>query len=237
MKKIYLIALMISCFSFPAMAQNVSSPSVDEGAWEFNNNSTFAINRDGRDEYKQKSRIEYGLTDRLAATFSAEFKQQDRESIELEETEYRLIYKLTGDDAPINAATRLLYDLNHGGDADTVGLELLLGQKFGQWRHLLNIDTQHDVGEKSTSGVELDFAWASYYQFENFRVGGEYFWDLGNVKDNQRYSSQAHQIGASTKFNVGSVAGKDIALEFAYYHGISRAADDHVFKNEIEFEF
>ena len=193
----------------------------------------FAENDDDDDVFEQKSRIEYGVTDRLALTFSGEFEQVEGNSIELENTEYRLIYMLTQEGAPINAAMRVLYDWDHVGDADSVGAELLLGQRFGQWRHLLNIDTAHEVGEKSESGLELDLAWGTYYSFDKFRLGGEYYVDFGNLRELSGYSEQAHQIGGSIKFDLID----PVALEFAYFTGISRGADDHVFKNEIEFEF
>ena len=235
----FIIALSLLLLSPKLVqAQNVSSPSVDKGVWEFNNTATYEANDDGdTDTFKQKTRIEYGITDKLAFTLSGETEQQEGETFEYDETEFRLVYMLTSEGAPINAAIRVPYDLNHSGDADTIGLELLLGQRFGKWRHLLNIDTQHDIGEKSESGVELDFAWGSYYSFDKFRLGAEYFWDLDRLKDTQRYSTQKHQVGVSTKFDIGKVFNRDVALEFAYYHGISRAADDSTFKNEIEFEF
>jgi hypothetical protein len=214
-------------------AQNVSSPSVDKGAWEFNNFAVFAENDRDNDVFEQKTRIEYGVTDRLALTFSGEFEQVEGNSVEFENTEYRLVYMLTEDGAPINVAMRVLYDLDHSGDADSIGAELLFGQKFDKWRHLFNIDTAHEVGEKRESGLELDLAWGTYYSFDKFRLGGEYYVDFGNLRELSGYSEQAHQVGGSIKFDLIS----PVSLEFAYFAGISRGADDHVFKNEIEFEF
>lgn len=223
-----------------AQAQNVSSPSLnDEGAWGFNNAAFYAVNDHDDDVFEQKTRVGYGVTDWLTFTYAAEFEQVEGNAIEFENSEVRAIIGLTREGAPLNAAARLVYDHDHVGDSNSVGAELLLGQRVGQWRHLLNIDSAHDVGEKSEDGVELDFAWGSYYSFENFRLGAEYYWDLGNVQDHQTYSHQAHQVGGSIKFNAGHIAKSlsPIDLEFAYFAGISRGADDHAFKNEIEFEF
>ncbi len=236
---ILLAAFILIATSSFAMAQNVSSPSVKQGVWGFNNAATYAVddNDDAENQFKQKTRMSYGVTDKLALSLAGELKQNKGNSTEYEETEFRVIYKLTGDDAAINAATRILYDLNHVSGTDTVGAELLLGQKFGKWRHLFNIDTQHDVGADSEDGVELDLAWGSYYQFDKVRVGGEYYVDFGRLKDHQTYSNQEHQIGSSVKFKAGRILDTDIKLEFAYFRGISRSADDNVFKNEIEFAF
>lgn len=237
----FLVLFLCPIITNQAQAQNVSSPSLSApGEWEFNNAAFYAVNDgDDADVFEQKTRVEYGVYDWLALTYAAEFEQIEDNSIEFENSEVRAIIRLTGEGAPVNAAMRLVYDHDHIGDSNSVGAELLLGQRFGQWRHLLNIDTAHDVGEKSEDGVELDFAWGSYYSFENFRLGAEYYWDLGNLQDHQTYSDQAHQIGGSIKFNAGHIAKalEPIDLEFAYFTGISRGADDHVFKNEIEFEF
>lgn len=240
------ITILIALFSvvfipITAFAQNVSSPSLSApGEWEFNNAAFYAVNEDdNEDVFEQKTRVEYGALDWLSLTYAAEFEQVEGNSVEFENSEVRAIISLTDEDAPINAATRLVYDHDHIGDSNSVGVEFLLGQRFGQWRHLLNIDTAHDVGEKSEDGVELDFAWGSYYSFDDFRLGAEYYWDLGNLQDHQTYSDQAHQIGGSVKFSTGMIAKplENIDLEFAYFRGISRGADDNVFKNEIEFEF
>jgi hypothetical protein len=237
--KFITIMLLFVFLPVQAMAQNVSSPSIKKGVWGFNNQMTYALNDDDRDVFEQKTRLGYGVTDRLAFTYAAEFEQKEGGSIEFENSEFRAIIGLTGDDTLINATARVLYDLDHIGDSDSVGAELLLGQRFGKWRHLFNIDTSHEVGEKSESGLELDLAWGSYYSFENFRLGGEYYVDFGSVKETQRYSNQAHQIGVSVKFDAGLIAQpfENIDLEFAYFQGVSRGADDNVFKNEIEFKF
>lgn len=238
--KILTLFLLFMFIPMSVQAQNVSSPSLsDVGQWEFNNAAVYALNDDDEDVFEQKTRIQYGALDWLSLTYAAEFEQVEGSSVEFENSEFRAIIGLTGEGAPINAAARVLYDLDHVGDSDSVGAELLLGQKFGKWRHLLNIDTSLDVGEKSDDGVELDFAWGTYYSFEDFRLGAEYYWDLGNLQDHQTYSDQAHQVGASVKFNAGLIAQPldVIDLEFAYFTGLSRGADDHVFKNEIEFEF
>lgn len=235
---LFLTAFCLCVASVSAKAQNVSSPSVKKGVWGFNNAATYAVDdKDDADAFKQKTRMSYGVTDKLAFSIAGEVKKNEGESTDYDETELRLIYKLTDDGAPINAAIRVPYDINHNGDSDTIGAELLLGQKFVKWRHIFNIDTQHDIGEKSKGGLELDLAWGSYFQFDKFRLGGEYYVDFGKLKDNQRYSSQEHQVGPTVKFKAGRLLDTDIKLEFAYFRGISRSADDNVFKNEIEFEF
>ncbi|NCO02842.1 MAG: transporter [Alphaproteobacteria bacterium] len=232
----YLISfILLVVMTGPAQAQNVSSPSISKGKLELNNRLVYRQDNNEQ-SWDMKNRFEYGVTERFAVTFAGEFEKDDGNSAEIDKAEFRAMYLLTDKNDWMETAIRGVYDVDLLGDADSVGLELLGRKKSEKFTYQFNIDTAHDVGDKAEDGVELDFAFGLYRDYDGFRVGPEYYWDLGRVKDNNGFSEQAHQFGPAIVFDVPAL-GEGVQMELAYFRGISDAAQDNTFKYELDIEF
>lgn len=233
--KFILSITMLIALTGAAAAQNVSSPSISKGKLEMNNRVVFK--QDGNDhDWDMKNRFEYGVTDRFSVTFAGEFEKDDSKSAEMDKLEFRGMYLMTDDNAFVETALRGVYDMHLLGEADSVGLEFIARRKAENFRYQFNLDTAHEVGDGAEDGIEMDFAFGVYREFDGFRVGPEYYWDLGRLKDNNSYSEQSHQFGPAIVFDVPAL-GEGISMELAYFRGISDAAQDNTLKYELDIEF
>lgn len=122
------------------------------------------------------------------------------------------------------------------GDADEVGAKLIFEKNINQWRHRANLDFGHEVGEKKRSGLSAGLAWGTYYNFDQFQLGGEYYADFGNLRDDLDYDEQEHHIGPVVGFDI-PVAGREVETKIGYLAGVSNASNDHIIKYEFELEF
>ena len=236
-KSVLLSSCLMLCVSEPALAvsKKLRSPSVSKGVWEVENFGTVESSN-GQVKWKNVTELEYGITDRLKVEIYAKTEKEEGGSLEYEETEFELTYEVTGDEYPIQSAVQGAYEINHLGDSDKIETKLLLQHKSGMWKHRLNVGLDHEVGEKSTSGIEAGLAWGTYYSFDKVKVGGEYYADFGRLKDDLTYDEQEHHIGPVIGFDV-PVGTQEVEVKFGYLAGISSAASDSVFKYEFEIEF
>ena len=130
----------------------------------------------------------------------------------------------------------LKYEYNHSGSNDKVGATLILGKKYGKWKHAIEPELYHEVGEDKTSGLGSKLEMNTVYSFDKFSLGYAYEGDFGRFKDHLDYSDQDHAIGPKVGFSV-PVSGQKIGLSFTYKTAISRAAADHEFIYQIKTKF
>ena len=231
----FLVFVCVIFYSSASYAQNVSSPSIKEGKLVLNNRIVFS-EKDGNHKWDMKNRFQYGVSDRWALTFAGEFEKQEDQSAKMDKVEFRAMYLMTDKMSFAETALRGVYDVGLIGNSDSVGLEFIGRKKVDKWSYLFNLDTAHDVGENANDGVDLDLAFAAYHSFGDFRLGGEYYWDFGNLKNNNGYSEQSHQLGPAIVFDPPFL-GEGVKMEAAYFAGISDAAKDHTLKYELDITF
>lgn len=218
---------------------SVSSPGVEKGerAIESKTILEFDHNSDAY-ELEEELEIEYGISDRILAEIEAEFKKEQGKPAETDAVGVSIRYQLTDqDNTALASALNFSYGMSTAGEADSAGIELLLGHESGPYEVLANIETGYEIGDQARDGVSLDIAGGAYRSFAGWDLGIEYFGDFGNLRDLSGYQNQSHYIGPIV-FSEVELPG-ETALEYGFgvYQGISRGAKDMAAKLELEFEF
>ena len=220
-----------------AVSKNVSSPNVTKDKIKLENKGAYEFDDDG-DEWKHKTELEYGLTDDLQIKIEAEIEKEEGNSVKHDATEIGFKYQLLdGKVDPVGLSVDASYELSHQGGSDGIGMGMNIQKLYNKWDHRINFGLGHDTGEDSESGVSADVKLGSYYKFDRYKVGGEYYVDFGNLRDSNDFEEQEHHIGPVVGFDLP--LGREMALEtkVGYLVGLSEASADHVVKYEFEYEF
>lgn len=233
---------LVAAFSAPAFAGpgRINGPEVEKGEVELESTSIYGFDYDESDyEFEQEFEIEYGLTDQILLETEIEFEKENDEDTVTEALALGLRYELTAEDSfGIGSAIALGYDFSGTGGADSVGATLLLGKHFAGIESVANIGVEHEVGDDNEDGYSLDVNIGLYKETESeWTYGIEYFGDIGNLEEQDGYSSQSHSVGPYIGHEVH--VGEHAEFEYAigYYQGISRGAEDGTVKLELGLEF
>lgn len=241
------LGVMLTPLSFTsalAGVGTVSSPYVEKGALAVESLTVFGFDYDDdREELEQELELEYGFTERLQGDIEAEFKKENDKDTDFEKIGLGLRYELTEPGTYVfDSAITLGYDISMKGGADSVGAGLNLARQGSEFETIVNIGIDHEVGDDSADGIELDAALGVYMEKENWgthgwEIGAEYFADFGNLDDDNGWDEQEHYIGpvAGSEFEIGQ--GRVIEYNFGYFQGLSDAAKDGTVKLEVELEF
>lgn len=235
----FLIAAAVFVFPAQAMAQTISSPYVTKGERAIENKGNYHWNGDdGQDGWKHALELKYGLTDWAAVSLESKFRNYESEDMEYEATELEAKFELTdGVEKPyVDAALKVIYDISGTGGADTAEASLLLAKRYNNWQHGLELIAGKEVGDDAGDGVNLGLEAGTYYKFEGFKLGGEYYGDFGSTDEDSRYSEQSHRLGPVIGFDI-PVGGYEIETKIGYLHGISEAADDSTLKYQFDVGF
>lgn len=230
-----------TAFLFPAvaMAQTISSPYVTKGKASIENKGNYHWNDDGgQDGWKHALELKYGLTDWMSVSVESKIKNYESENTEYDATELEAKFELTDgvEDTFVDAGLKLVYEISGTGGADTVETSLLFAKRYTQWQHGLELIVGKEVGDDAAHGVNLGLEAGSYYKFDGFKLGGEYYGDFGSTDDNDSYSEQSHKVGPVVGFDI-PVGGYEIETKLGYLHGISNGADDSTLKYQFEVAF
>ncbi len=68
-------------------------------------------------------------------------------------------------------------------------------------------------------------------------MGVEYFADIGNLTEQNGYSSQGHYIGPIIGSDIHINDEIELEYKIGYFQGISRGAEDGTIKYELEIKF
>lgn len=229
------LAVLILPSAVNAASKSVSSPNIVENM-QIENKGSYQFDDDQNSRWQNKTEFDYGLTDRIELTLEGEIEKRENESVEYKATAFKAKYKLTGDEYYLKSAIQVGYGINHLGDADDVGVKLNVQKTYGQWDQRANFDFGHEVGEGSESGIDAALKLGSYYKFDGYKLGGEYYADFGRLKDLSGFEDQEHHIGPVVAFDI-PVAQTVIGAKLGYLAGLSDASADHVIKYELEYEF
>jgi len=226
---------------------NVGTSKVDRGAFSIENRVGYSLETLGNSNHKRfraRQHVDYGWNDWYATRVVIEQNKLQNDNLEHAsvtlENRFQLFEKKShGWDGGV----RLIYGHRDGDKTPhEIDFRLMAGVPFAntwEWRH--NTVLEHDVGENSTPGLQLEFRNQITNKIDinnsdyvkSVRVGGEIFNDFGRLNSLSGYENQDHQIGPVAKINFHNGA----YLQTGYRAGISRDSADHLFKMFIGKKF
>ncbi len=231
---IFLVALSASQSSY-AVSKRVSSPNVTKGELALDLRGSIETGEDAPDALRHNTQITYGLTQRLRISTDTDFRKTAGQDAEFDNTdiEFRYNFFRTED---VRAAFGGGYEFNHTGDNDAIGLSFQGEYRSNQWKHQANLGFEREVGGGADKGVDFALRSGHYYDFGTVEPGVEYFFDYGNLTDNNGFEEQEHHIGPVINFDI-NIGQAQIGSTLGYLAGLSHGSTDHVFKYEFEYEF
>lgn len=219
----------------------VSSPYVTKDKLAIENVTTYALDYgEAHDDMKTSLKLEYGFTDYFKAEIQGKYRDRAGSAGEYTGTKIGGVMEITTDGTYfLDSAIKAAYEINDDRDAaDSAELELRLARAVKDTDVHTNITLSGEVGSDRESDTELDIEAGAYRPYGDWKLGMEYFADIGELSAQSGYSGQGHYIGpqAATKIKLPQ-AGGSLSLKFGYVQGISKSAADGVFKTIVTMSF
>lgn len=243
MLKRFVLTLISAVLIFSATAaeasKKVRSPYVTEGQWALEHFGTYGFDKsDSKDGvYKSKVALGYGVTDWWKVEFEAVIEDAVGDELTYKASEIVNKFQLTekGEywlDAGLYTAYEFFRDSNR---ADKVEAKILLAKPMGDYTHFVSIDFDREVGDNASDVTEGGLNYELSYKYsDDWKFGGEYFSDYGDLSSTGSWSTQSHQVGPYAKYYI---PGTQVELQLGWLFGISSGATDHELKWELEYKF
>lgn len=236
---LFLMTLLISVLfvnnSAHAVSKRVSSPNVTKGELALDLRGSFETGEDDPDALQHNTQITYGLTERLRISADTDFRKTAGRDAEFDNTDLEFRYNFYQTEN-LRAAFGGAYEFSHVGDNNEIGVSFQGEYRLNQWKHQANLGFEREVGGGAAKGMDFALRTGHYYDLGKVEPGIEYFFDYGNLTDNNGFEEQEHHIGPVINFdiNVGEVEFSGV---LGYLAGLSNGSADHVFKYEFGYEF
>lgn len=229
------LALALSC---PAYALDVESPYVKKGVMKLDtkNRADFDHRASEDGYYEHIFGVGYGMTDWWAIEVDGNLTKSNGDHYRYEATEIETTFVLTKKgEAFLDSAIDLAYEFSHeDGKADSAEIGLLLAKSVGQWHYRANLGLSHEVGGNAQGGVGLGTKAMVRYSLDPlYNPGVEYYGEFGEIDNLPGFHSQGHHLGPML---YGKLPG-DLSYEFGWVFGLSDAAEDHIVKLNVAYEF
>ncbi|MCE2927567.1 MAG: hypothetical protein LW823_08005 [Rickettsiales bacterium] len=234
-----LLCCLLALFPLPAAAYDLDSPYITKGEMEIELKNRFdSDHRAKEDGYRRHVLgIGYAPSDWWAFELEGTLEKPADRGMRYRATGAELGFQLTRKgEYWLDVGAELGYGIAHQNDEkNTVETALLLGHSTNRWQHLLNIGLETETGSGRDGNPTPELAFGSKYELEDkLDIGLEYHADFGASDAMGTWSDQKHRFGPAV---YGAVWGGRIGYEIGWLAGISRAAEDHVFKLNLEHEF
>lgn len=219
---------------------NVGTAKVDAGALSIEQRIGYTIDTPGESGHKRfrmRQHLDYGWNDWYATRIVLEQNKMHSDNLEHAslsiENRFQIFEKASDG---WDGGFRFIYGQRDGDKTPhEIDIRLMAGVPIDdewEWRH--NTVLEHDIGENSQSGWQLEFRnqitkkldLFNEYDLASFRLGVEMFNDFGRLNDLSGYAQQDHQIGPVVKIGFENGA----YLQTSYRIGASRDSADHSFK-------
>ncbi len=231
---IFLVTITISQSSY-AVSKRVSSPNVTKGELAIDLRGSFETGEDDPDALRHNTQITYGLTERLRISTDTDFRKTAGKDAEFDNTDLEFRYNFFHTEN-LRAAFGGGYEFSHVGDNNEIGLSFQGEYRSNQWKHQANLGFEREVGGGGNKGVDFALRTGHYYDLGTVEPGIEYFFDYGNLTDNNGFKEQEHHIGPVLNFDI-NVGDVEFGGVLGYLAGLSNGSADHVFKYEFEYAF
>ncbi|MDX2073815.1 MAG: FTR1 family protein [Alphaproteobacteria bacterium] len=218
-------------------AFEVRSPYVEEGMLEIETKNRVDFDsRSSEDGFRQHViGVGYGFTSWWGAELEGEWEKEPNDGYRYKATEVENTFQFTDQgEYFVDVGAKASYEFSHPpGAADKLEAVLLLEKTFGRTAHTINLGVEKEVGDNRSESTEGNVSYKLEYAYlPYFNPGFEYYSDVGELKHTGNFSDQKHRFGPAL---YGKALG--IKYDLGWLFGLSKAAEDHVFKLNLEYEF
>jgi len=222
-----------------AFAFDVDSPYITKGEVEIELKTRFdSDDRSAEDGYRRHVLgVGYAPTGWWAFELEGTLEKRPNSGYGYRATEIENTFSFTQKgEYWLDVGGEIAYGFEHEAkNKDTIETFLLLGKSTDRWQHLLNIGFETEVGNNADGNPTPELAAASKFElYDKLDIGMEYHADFGSSDTMGKWSEQKHRLGPVMH---GEVWGGRIDYEIGWLIGVSSAAEDHVFKLNLEHEF
>lgn len=220
---------------------HVISPVVEQG--EVAIETTGDVTRDRKKEknaaQRQSYELEYSPTEFWRIEVEAKRKREPGEALKYDATEIENVFQLTEPgEYWLTVGVLAALELPRAeGDPKEIEAGLLLQKEFGLLLNTVNLIFPREIGDRSSKGVEFEYAAQSIYRFlPEFGIGLEALGELGEIKHIPPAKLQEHRIGPviAGKFSLGSAGA--LIYEVGYERGLTSATANNTIRWLLEYE-
>lgn len=230
---------MLALVPCAAQALDVSSPYVKEGILELESKNRFDHDhRAGEDGFRRHFLgANYGLNRWWAFELGGEFDraaQGGYDGLSLLSLEHTFQFSTRGE-YWLDSGLKVSYGvaLEHSVP-DELDVRLILVRNQGHFRHTANMGWSKETGSTANANPTGELRFATRYHYGKWiNPGLEYYAALNEFSDMQGFSRQRHRLGPALYGKLGHGMSYETGVAF----GVSRRAEDAVFKLNLKYEF
>lgn len=211
--------------------KTVTSPYVSKGKAVIEWRGGYDI-QEGDDVFRTRNQISYGFTDYYDLKVSVDTRHRDGDN-DFTDIDFENKFQLTErGEYFVDVGARLDYARSLNGGIDGIGAKLLFGKQFGEWSHLLNLETGREVGKGANDDWEFGFSYGVQHPIsETLSLGGEWYSDFGDFEGD--WDDEDHRAGPVL---YGTAFGK-LKYQAGILAGLSDAAPDATIKATVNYGF
>jgi len=228
------------------MTGNVGSAGVKEGAASVEYRAGYSSDSDSsskNDRFEMRQHVDYGVNDWYAVRLITAQNKSKGDNLELKDFKISNRFQFFDrNEEGWDGGIRLIYTHADGdkkpGSVELRGMAQIPFAEKWEYRH--NLMWSHDVGEDSTSGLELQLRHRITYSFEGvsdvmkiIKVGADMINNFGRLKELNGYSNQEHVAGPM----VYSAFENGAYIQAGYRRGLSKKAANNLVKFDLGYKF
>jgi hypothetical protein len=225
-----------------AAERKVTTPRVEEGAWEFEARGDYTVGSsaggDGRQT--QEYEIGYGITSWWQTAVTGRLKQRPEEKLLYEATGWENVFQLTSPGKYwLDLGLYAEYSRSaKRSDPDELELKLLLEKTADPFVVTANVVFDRDLGKGAGKGVGLGYAVRAAFSWKReVQFGVEGFGEPGRLTGFRPLSAQEHILGPVIlgKVDIAGTAGT-LKYNVGYLFGLTKGSRKGLIKWELEYE-
>ncbi len=234
------LALFPASALFAGPADYVFMPAVTYGEREIDFKSGTARNSGDPRMSAASIGFGYGATQRWFTEIYRKYESSGDEGMHFDAWEWENKFQLTeAGEYPVDAG--FIVEIEHPKDRSE-GNELRLGPllqtELGKLQLNANILFERHYRAESPQRTELGYQWQVKYRLQpKFEYGFQGFGELGQWNRWDPPDQQTNRMGPAVFGKVGLGNRQALRYNAAWLFGVSKAAPDHTFRFQAEYEF
>lgn len=240
-KLVLVICLLDASTVFAGPADYVFTPMVEEGEKEIDFKYGTAKDQDGTRENVTSLGFGYGATNYWFTELYLKREREGSDHLTLAEWENKFQLTETGKYAvDVGLITEIEAPLSDGNAPWEFKIGPLFQTEFGKLQLNGNVLFEREFGgdEDEDHVTEMGYQLQAKYRWKpEFEFGVQGFGEMGEWNHWEDSNAQNHRFGPAVfgKFSVGQ--RQAIKYNAAWLYGVSKAAPDHTFRLQAEYEF
>lgn len=219
--------------------ENIYSPIVEQGEWEFESRLLFSHDRDPslNGAANHVFEIGYGPTSYWSTALLLEYEREPGETGRATHFAWENIFQLTPQGKYwLDAGAYVELEKGLNGAPDEIETKILLEKEIYNWVATANLIFNKNVNGTEGRGVNFSYDWRVKYTFDpKFELGIESYSELGPVSDLLPRAEQYHTIGPAVLGRVPLGRGH-LRYDVAYLRGLTDATQTSSFQINLEYE-